>query len=510
MIVAALVVAVSACGGAQKATPKEMSDQAKKAPPPPDKVTPGKKIDRKVSKEAAGDFKQAVAFYETAAADGWTADECKSAAGKFESLAESGDKLVEAWYNAGVCYSHCLMTKDAERSYQNALKINNSHAGSLANLGEIYLRGGNVETAQKYFEKALEADGTTVAAYVNIGWINYQRVLQSTSNEDKDKFVAQAKKYLQLALAVDNQNVVARVTMALVYIEGARTNKNQLELANLILDKVVKCKPVEPEEPKYEEFKNEKLKEKAKQAYEEAVRKYKVDVKRHEQALIYPGLYHAYGLIAIRRNNVGKALADFRKVLTLDPNYVEAHMNVASLVIGFRKYGETPGGNPDEHSAEWHYRKVLELQPKNYDATIGLGVALRGQFKMEEAEVQYKRAIELDPARADAYFDMGLLWKTRVNPKENSIAAYEQSIANAKVMKEYFAKYLAKAGAKATKENKDKAEENIKEADEAVKEYTEVIKEEQKRIEEEKRNPPQPPADQPPAEGQPPAGENKK
>ena len=153
----AVLLAATACGGAQKTSTKEMSEQAKKAPPPPDKVEPGKKIERKVTRAAAADFKVAVDYYNQAMEGGWTADECNNAAQKFIGVANEHDKVVEAWFNAGVSYQNCGMTKDAESQYKNALKINGSHAGSLANLGQIYFLGGNEDVAEQYFQKAIEA-----------------------------------------------------------------------------------------------------------------------------------------------------------------------------------------------------------------------------------------------------------------------------------------------------------------------------------------------------------------
>ena len=51
------------------------------------------------------------------------------------------------------------------------------------------------------------------------------------------------------------------------------------------------------------------------------------------------------------------------------------------------------------------------MQPKNYEAAIGLGVALRGNKKIDEAEAQYNAAQKLDSANPSSYFNLGLLYQ---------------------------------------------------------------------------------------------------
>jgi tetratricopeptide (TPR) repeat protein len=51
------------------------------------------------------------------------------------------------------------------------------------------------------------------------------------------------------------------------------------------------------------------------------------------------------------------------------------------------------------------------MQPKNYEASIGLGVALRGNKKIDDAENQYKAAQKLDSSNPSSYFNLGLLYQ---------------------------------------------------------------------------------------------------
>ena len=63
---------------------------------------------------------------------------------------------------------------------------------------------------------------------------------------------------------------------------------------------------------------------------------------------------------------------------------------------------------------------MIGLQPNNVDATIGLGVALRGQKKFDEAEQMYKKAAELDPKNCAVPYDLGVLYQDYKTAPDNS------------------------------------------------------------------------------------------
>src|SRR5688572_15598801 len=123
----AAALLVSACGGSSPTTKKEMTAIGKSAPPPPAVKQGGQVVERKVSREAKADFADAVKFFNDQAAGGWTTAECAAAATKFLDVANDHDKMVEAYFNAGVSYQMCSDMKQAEDQYQKALRVNPSH-----------------------------------------------------------------------------------------------------------------------------------------------------------------------------------------------------------------------------------------------------------------------------------------------------------------------------------------------------------------------------------------------
>jgi tetratricopeptide (TPR) repeat protein len=147
----------------------------------------------------------------------------------------------------------------------------------------------------------------------------------------------------------------------------------------------------------------------------------------------------------------------------MDPNFVEARLNVAQVVLSFRKYQE----------AEENFRFVLGrkeiLKSERYDATIGLAVALRGQKKIDEAAKLYEDALTMSPERGDAYYNMGLLWKdfktNSDDPKTNKNAFIKA--------KGYFNQFMGKSDADSekreeAKDNIDSCDKNIAALDQAI------------------------------------------
>ena len=100
------------------------------------------------------------------------------------------------------------------------------------------------------------------------------------------------------------------------------------------------------------------------------------------------------------------AVKEFSAAAQLDPHFFEAQMNLAAINLSFRGYDK----------AEAAYRKALEMHPNDYDAHLGLALALRGQiddsnYDKQVAAVQSEldTCKKLDGARPDAYFNEGIL-----------------------------------------------------------------------------------------------------
>jgi tetratricopeptide (TPR) repeat protein len=96
----------------------------------------------------------------------------------------------------------------------------------------------------------------------------------------------------------------------------------------------------------------------------------------------------------------------FARARQLDPKFFEAHMNYAAVNLSFRGFSE----------AEKAYREALKLRPKEYEAFLGLALALRGQtndsnFEKYTAEAQkyLDEAKKISPDRPETYYNEAIL-----------------------------------------------------------------------------------------------------
>ncbi len=93
----------------------------------------------------------------------------------------------------------------------------------------------------------------------------------------------------------------------------------------------------------------------------------------------------------------------YQRLLQLDPDHVDAHVNLGRLLH--------EEGAPA--AAEKHYREALEIDPEHETAAFNLGVALEDLGRLRDAIEAYQRALELDPQNADAHFNLAGLYERR-------------------------------------------------------------------------------------------------
>jgi tetratricopeptide (TPR) repeat protein len=110
-------------------------------------------------------------------------------------------------------------------------------------------------------------------------------------------------------------------------------------------------------------------------------------------------LYHLVGTRKFHEGLVEDSVADFRKALSLDPRYVEAHN-----YLGTALYAQ---GNTEEGLA--HLRSAIEINPSFEHAYNNIGSILAKEGRVVEAMESYRRAIAANPYLGDAYFNLGNL-----------------------------------------------------------------------------------------------------
>jgi tetratricopeptide (TPR) repeat protein len=105
-------------------------------------------------------------------------------------------------------------------------------------------------------------------------------------------------------------------------------------------------------------------------------------------------------------------------------------MNLAAINLSFRGFDKAEGA----------YRKALEMHPNDYDAHLGLGLALRGQIddsnydaEVKGAQTELDACKKIDAARPDAYYNEGILtqeYKAKnAGSQDKTIAVFQQAKA---------------------------------------------------------------------------------
>jgi hypothetical protein len=144
-------------------------------------------------------------------------------------------------------------------------------------------------------------------------------------------------------------------------------------------------------------------------------------------------------MINVELGNLNSAVQSFNTARQKDPTFFEAQMNYAAVNMQFRGFAQ----------AEEAYRAALKMRPTDYDAHLGLALALRGQVNDSNFDKMVAAsAAELDaakkaaPDRAETYYNEAILtqeFKARSGGK-----ASEKPLNDAKAL---FAQFVTKAGA---------------------------------------------------------------
>ena len=93
-----------------------------------------------------------------------------------------------------------------------------------------------------------------------------------------------------------------------------------------------------------------------------------------------------------------KAEQKYREAIALDPDYVEAHNNLGTIL--------QERGRVAEATAQ--FVKTFEICPTDARIVLNLARALSAQHQCREAVVLYRQAVALRPHLAEAHFGLGL------------------------------------------------------------------------------------------------------
>ena len=122
-----------------------------------------------------------------------------------------------------------------------------------------------------------------------------------------------------------------------------------------------------------------------------------------KEAMYYRGNFYLYGL-----GDPNKAIDEFEKILTQDPNFTLAHYDLA---VAYRDLGM-------EDEAIQQYERTVELQPNFPEALSNLGSYYFRSGKLEQAKEVFEKAIKVYPNFIQGLSNLGAVLNKLGNPKE--------------------------------------------------------------------------------------------
>lgn len=414
---AGLLVLTAACGGGSPSPKTGASVHGK------GNGTPSSDL----SKDAQAKFNAAVdAFVDHDKKNDWSDESCKSVAGQFESVG----KNAQAIFNAGLAYQRCNDDKNAKAKFDQALAADSAFHHARAQIALYqYKADGNEDAAIGALQQAVtDAQFQNVPALVNLAMVQMARDSAQGGQGCKDDMDC-AKLNLQRALAIDDAYMPAFNQLALYYFQLAKKRAGAV--------------------------KGSSKSSKGRQVVTNAAHQKRADQQQLELAALvcsqairknpsYAPIHNTAGLIQNELGQVNGAVSEFAMAAKLDPKFFEAQMNFAAVNLGFRGFEQ----------AQAAYKKALAMRPNDYDAHLGLALAIRGPITGAEtnydqlvaaAQGELDAAKKIDPNRPDAYYNEGILTQEF---KAKAGGAKEQTIAELENAKKIFQTFLEKASGK--------------------------------------------------------------
>ena len=303
-----------------------------------------------------------------------------------------------------------LQKREPEQALLELDKFHAAHAETAESLvlyGLAHGAGGDLTSAETFFNKALELDEQSVDARINLAKIALQH-----------KDFKTARGYLQQAIKIDPKQMPAYYLLANVesrsgdreaaidaYQGLLKIDPNQLEalyMSGILQLDLGDLPAVEknvaallakfPRRAEGERLKGMLLFRQAQ--YPEAVQALQssLTLQPHILAYFFLGLSH------YSQNQLEQALSQFQKALDLQPNFERARILVAMTLLKQKRI-------PDAIQA---VEQVLKTNKNNAYAYNILGSALIATGEYDRGMEALQTATELDPSLADAFLKRGV------------------------------------------------------------------------------------------------------
>ena len=327
----------------------------------------------------------------------------------------------------GACYAGLGQLGSAVKSYEKAIEIDPNYAKAHYNLGGAYHELGQFEDSVKSYEKSIVIDPNYAQAHYNLG-----NVLKDFGHLD-EAIVSYEK-----ALVIKPDYVEAHYSLGIILFD--------LEKLDEAVTAYQKAIEINPNYPALHNNLGHTYKElgeldKALQCYKSAIIHNPDfvdshnhlgvvlnDLKRHNEAIvsferalsIQPDNFDTHYNFANTLKNLGRsdeAISRFNIAIDINPNFAEAHNNFGNLLTDIHQYDE----------AIIKFNKAISLKPNFSEAYYNMGNLLTDIDRFDEAAENYKKAVKFNPDFAGAYHNLGNALKD-LGQNDNAIRSYKKAI----------------------------------------------------------------------------------
>lgn len=245
---------------------------------------------------------------------------------------------------------------EAARLYRSALRLGQPPYPVMVRLGESLLAGGQPAEAEAAFESALDEMPGSAAAHFGLG-----RALEA--NGDLERAL---RSYLRASESAPDSGPV-RYALAMAYRSMDRVADAQRHLAL--------AQSGRPDAPSVRD------------PLLETIQSLRQDKRWHLQQ----------GLDLEAEGLHEDAIAAYQQAVSLDPNYLQAHVN---LVAAFGRSGRYA-------DAARHYRQALRLDAEAVELHINWGTLQATRGEHADAIRSFRHGLAINPNSADLHADLG-------------------------------------------------------------------------------------------------------
>jgi Tfp pilus assembly protein PilF len=131
----------------------------------------------------------------------------------------------------------------------------------------------------------------------------------------------------------------------------------------------------------------------------------------------YIEAYNNLGIIYQEIGDLDRAFEAFQKAIEINPQYEKGHNNLGILLY-------LKGRNEEALEA---FQKALAINANNIESHINLGVLFKKQGQLNKAIESYQKALEINPLHREIHYNIALLYEQLENI-ELAISHYQQFI----------------------------------------------------------------------------------